>query len=137
MALTEFGKEVRKARIDTNQTLMTMAAELETTPAFLSAMETGSKKIAKKWVDAIYTFFAKKGLELANLQELAFSANEVVPVDGLTHQQKMLVAGFAKSQWNPEQLKQVADLLEKINNNQEGITANVSTKRSTRSSNPR
>jgi len=127
MALTEFGKEVRR----------TMAAELETTPAFLSAMEIGSKKIAKKWVDAIYKFFSKKGLELVNLQELASAANDVVPVDGLTHQQKMLVAGFAKSQWNPEQLKQFAELLEKINIKQEGSTANVSVKRPTRNSNPR
>ncbi|NRQ43438.1 XRE family transcriptional regulator [Rheinheimera sp. YQF-2] len=135
MALTEFGKEVRKARIDTDQTLMTMAAALRTTPAFLSAMETGSKKIAQKWVDAIYSFFAEKGLDLANLQELANAANDIVPVEGLTHQQKMLVAGFAKSQWTPEQLKQFANLLEHINK-QEGNSTNVSTKRSARSCNP-
>lgn len=134
MALTEFGKEVRKARIDTNQTLMTMAKELGTTPAFLSAMETGSKKIAQKWVDAIYNFFKDRGLTLSNLPDLAIAANDVVPVEGLTHQQKMLVAGFAKSQWNPEQLKQFAELLERINNQQEGNTANVPAERPTCSS---
>jgi predicted transcriptional regulator len=47
MALTEFGKAVRKARIDTDSTLLTMSQELETTPAFLSGLETGSKKIPK------------------------------------------------------------------------------------------
>lgn len=129
MALTEFGKEVRKARIDVNETLVTMAKALKTTPAFLSAMETGAKKIADKWVDAIEAFFDEKGVKLSNLKELASSANDVVSVEGLTHQQKMLVAGFAKSPWNPGQLKQFAELLEKINNQQEGIDSDVSTKR--------
>jgi len=129
MALTEFGKEVRKARIDANETLVTMAKALDTTPAFLSAMETGSKNIAAKWVTAITDFFKERGVELNNLKELAASANEVVSVEGLTHQQKMLVAGFAKSPWNPGQLKQFAELLEQINNQQEGIDSDVSTKR--------
>lgn len=44
MALTEFGKAVRKARIDTGYTLLTMAKALGTTSAFLSGLETGSKK---------------------------------------------------------------------------------------------
>lgn len=121
MALTEFGKAVRKARIDANETLVTMAKQLDTTPAFLSAMETGTKKIARDWAQKITDFFGAKGIALTNLSELAAAANDVVPVEGLTHQQKMLVAGFAKSQWTPEQLMQFADLLERINKAQEGI----------------
>ena len=44
MALTAFGKAVRKARIDTGYTLLTMAKALGTTPAFLSGTETGTKR---------------------------------------------------------------------------------------------
>ncbi|TON64889.1 transcriptional regulator, partial [Vibrio parahaemolyticus] len=40
MALTEFGKTVRKARIDVGYTLKTMSQELETSAAFLSGLET-------------------------------------------------------------------------------------------------
>jgi hypothetical protein len=47
---------------------------------------------------------------------LAAVANETVPIDGLSQQQQMLVAGFAKSQFTPEQLKSFAELLQKINN---------------------
>lgn len=131
MALTEFGKAVRKARIDVNETLVTMAKALDTSPAFLSAMETGSKKIASKWVKMIASFFYERGVELKDLDRLAESSNEVFSVEGrgLSHQQKMLVAGFAKSAWNPEQLKQFAGLLEEINNQKEGIETDVSTKR--------
>lgn len=48
MALTEFGKTVRKARIDVGYTLKTMSQELKTSAAFLSGLETGSKKNFKR-----------------------------------------------------------------------------------------
>lgn len=115
MALTEFGKVVRKARIDTGYTLLTMSEKLETTPAYLSGLETGSKKISKKWVEKIFYFFKTKGLEISNLQELANLSNKSVPLDGLSLRQQMLVAGFANSQWTTDELKMFADLLEKVN----------------------
>ncbi|CNC24188.1 helix-turn-helix domain-containing protein [Yersinia similis] len=115
MALTEFGKAVRIARIETGYTLLTMAEELKTSSAFLSGLETGSKKVPRKWVKNIQSFFEAKGYKINNLQELADVANESVPLDGLSQQQKMLVAGFAKSPWTPQQLKKFAELLEKMN----------------------
>ena len=118
MALTEFGKAVRKARIDTDSTLLTMSQELGTTPAFLSGLETGSKKIPLKWVKKIDSYTNAKGGEIARSPELPAVAKDSAPVHGLPQQQKMLVAGFAKSQFTPEQLKSFADLLQKINNNE-------------------
>lgn len=115
MALTEFGKAVRKARIDTDCTLLTMAQELGVTSAFLSGLETGSKKIPKKWVKEIQTFFKIRGYELNDLQELADVSNQFVSLDGLSQNQQMLVAGFAKSPLTPEQLKRIAELMKNIN----------------------
>jgi len=115
MALTAFGKAVRKARVDIGQTLLSMAAELDTTASFLSAMETGRKKIGAQWVEKIGKFFEQKGHPIADLDQLAAVSNEAVPVEGLPLQQQMLVAGFAKSSFTAEELKQIAQLLEKIN----------------------
>jgi transcriptional regulator with XRE-family HTH domain len=115
MALTAFGKAVRKARVDIGQTLLSMAAELGTTASFLSAMETGRKKIGAQWIGKIGKFFEEKGHPIADLEQLAAVSNEAVPVDGLPLQQQMLVAGFAKSSFTAEELKQIAQLLEKIN----------------------
>ncbi len=120
MALTEFGKAVRKARIDTGQTLLSMATALGTSASFLSAMETGRKKIAEQWVAKIDQFFQEKGRPIARIDQLAAVANEVVPLDGLPLQQQMLVAGFAKSNFSAEELQQIADLLGKINNGKKG-----------------
>ncbi|EAA6844348.1 helix-turn-helix domain-containing protein [Salmonella enterica] len=115
MAVNEFGRAVRIARLKTNHTLLTMSEKLGTTPAYLSGMETGRKKISKKWVKKIYDFFYCEGIEIESLQELADISNEYVDLDGLSQQQKMLVAGFAKSPLTPDVLKKIAELLRKVN----------------------
>lgn len=115
MALTEFGKAVRKARIDTGHTLKTMSAVLETSAAFLSGLETGNKKISKDWVQKINNFFSSQGHKIENLEQLADVANQSVSLDGLSQQQQMLVAGFANSPFTPEQLRKFAALMEEMN----------------------
>ncbi|WP_314790816.1 helix-turn-helix transcriptional regulator [Aggregatibacter aphrophilus] len=119
MALTEFGKAVRKARIDANETLLSMAKEIGTSPAFLSGMETGRKKIPVEWVEKIVAFFKNKNVQTDDLQELAHISNDAIPVEGLPLQQQMLVAGFAKSAMTAEQLKKFAEFLKEINPSKE------------------
>ncbi len=120
MAITEFGKAVRKARIDAGYTLKSMSEELGTSAAFLSGMETGSKKISKTWVEKISYFFKEKGHGIENLNQLADVANQNVELSGLSHQQQMLVAGFANSPFTPSQLKKFAELLETANKRTRG-----------------
>lgn len=117
MSLTEFGKKVRKARIDVGYTLKTMSEELGSSPAFLSGLETGQKKISKAWVTKIEQFFKSKNLIVNDLKVLADVSNESVPLDGLSQQQKMLIAGFAHSPFTPDELKKFAEFLELINKN--------------------
>lgn len=96
MAITEFGKAVRKARIDANNvSLSSMATALQTTPSFLSALEMGRKKIPTEWVSKIEGFFRQHGVSV-RLAELADIANKNVPIDGLSPAQQMLVAGLAR-----------------------------------------
>lgn len=118
MALTEFGKAVRKARIEVDATLRSMAKELETSPSFLSGLETGTKKISPDWIEKIRTFFDKRDCKIRHLNELAALSNKSVHLhDGLSQQQQMLIAGFASSPFTPDELKKFADLLKKVNNN--------------------
>ncbi|AZZ98262.1 helix-turn-helix transcriptional regulator [Pseudoalteromonas sp. R3] len=117
MSLTDFGKAVRKARIDVGHTLKTMAEELGTSAAFLSGLETGSKKVSKEWVSKIEDFFQEEGIKIENLSTLADVANKSVSLSGLSQQQQMLVAGFANSSFTPDELKRFADFLETINQN--------------------
>jgi hypothetical protein len=112
MAITEFGKAVRKARIDANNvTLASMAAELHTTPSFLSALEMGRKKIPADWVERIEAFFKRHGVANVRLRELADIANKSVPLEGLSPAQQMLVAGFARVNLDEAELAKFAELL--------------------------
>ena len=96
--LTEFGKKVRKARIDAGVTMIEMAHELGTTPSFLSAMETGRKKVPGEWVSKIEQYFSASGFSVANLRVAADASNQSVSLEGLSREHQMLVAGFARVQ---------------------------------------
>lgn len=114
MRLTSFGKTVREARRDLGDTLMTMATALKTSPAFLSAVETGRNKVPADLVTKIDQFFKERGKNIPNLKQLAIASNESAPLDGLSYQHKMLMAGFASSDLNKEQLDRFAELLKDI-----------------------
>lgn len=111
MALTEFGKAIRTARIETDETLSQMAMAIGATPAFLSAIETGRKKVPEAWVSKIDHFFKSRGKTIAKLHELATVANGEVNVSGLSPAQQMLVAGFARTSLDADQLKKFEQLL--------------------------
>ncbi|STZ77370.1 helix-turn-helix domain-containing protein [Bergeriella denitrificans] len=114
MGLTTFGEAVRAARRQTKQTLQTMATALGTSPAFLSAMETGRSKVPMDFVEKVEVFFEKLGHPVDNLKQKAMVSNENVSLSGLSLQQQMLVAGFASSEFSKEQLNRFAELLRTI-----------------------
>lgn len=116
MALTEFGKAVRKARLDVGENISSMATELNLSAAFLSGIETGRKKIPEAVVAAVQRFFSQRGLVIEKLPEMADVANKSVSLEGLAPQQQMLVAGFARTSFDAEMLENMAKLLATANN---------------------
>lgn len=111
MALTDFGKTVRKARLDAEETLSTMADNLGVSPAFLSAMETGRKNIPEEWVIKINNFFEVRGIKADKLGKLADLSNKNVSLLGQDPHKQMLIAGFARSSFDSETLAKFAELL--------------------------
>lgn len=116
MSLTKFGEAVRQARRETKQTLQTMATALGTSVAFLSAMETGRSKVPMDFIGKIENFFTELGYPIQELElkKQAMISNESVSLNGLSLQQQILVAGFASSEFNKEQLERFAELLKTI-----------------------
>mgnify|MGYP000845794668 CR=1 FL=1 len=114
MGLTTFGETVRSARRQTKQTLKTMADTLGTSPAFLSAIETGRSKVPMDFVEKIENFFKSLDHPVHDLKQKAMVSNENVSLSGLSLQQQMLVAGFASSDFSKEQLERFAELLRSI-----------------------
>lgn len=116
MSLTKFGTAIREYRRDLNLTLSVMASALKTSPAFLSAMETGRSKVPMEWVERIAAYFRSKNLpvETSQLKAWACESNESVSLEGLPPQHKTLIAGFANSDLTQEQLTKLGNLLADI-----------------------
>ena len=55
--LTEFGKILRKIRIDCGEILKDMAEKLNVSAAYLSAVEMGKRNIPEKWIDKISNLY--------------------------------------------------------------------------------
>ena len=112
--LTEFGSAVRKARIDAKVTLQEMADELGVTPAFLSSMEVGRKRIPAEWVKKIDGYFKRKKVVTPDLRQLADVANKTIPLEGVSPQQALLLAGFARTSMSKEQIERFSKLLKEF-----------------------
>ena len=70
MKLTEFGKFLRKLRVDNGELLKDMAIKLNVTPSFLSMVETGRRNIPKKLEEEIketYSLNLKQKEELISI----------------------------------------------------------------------
>jgi transcriptional regulator with XRE-family HTH domain len=113
MSTTEFGKVVRMARLDAGVKLNEMAEALSVSPAFLSGLETGRKNISEEWIAKIAAYVRQSLNNPApNLEALASVANQSVPLDGLTPQHQMMVAGFARMKsLDPETERKFFELL--------------------------
>ena len=99
MKLTPFGKVVRKFRIDRGLTLKDMAEVLETSPVFLSAVETGRKNLTKKLLNSIIESFEFSDDERIALQRAGSETHKKIELN-VEHQsgrKRELAAVFARS----------------------------------------
>lgn len=108
--LTEFGKAVRKARIDVGTSMLKMAEALGVKPSFLSQLETGKKNIPADFVPKIENFFAARGLNI-RLGQQADASNKSVSLEGLDTEMQFLVSGFARSTLTEDQIRRLRVML--------------------------
>lgn len=112
MMVTDFGKAVRKARIEADVTLTAMAATMGISATFLSTLETGKRKVSAVWVAKIQAYFNARGIALPNLPELADLVNKSISLVGLPLMQQYIMARLARTSLNDDQLAQIMALLE-------------------------
>lgn len=78
--ITEFGKYLRKLRIDSNEILQDMARRLGVSASFLSAVEVGKKNVPEGWIRKIsdeYGLSPDKEVELCGLAEDAVKSVKI------------------------------------------------------------
>lgn len=98
MELTAFGKAVRKYRIDIDVRLADMAEELGVSAAYLSAVETGKKKLTDGFVAKVVRYFESRGIDAVPLRKAADAAQSEFQIDaeGFSDDSRMLMAAFAR-----------------------------------------
>ena len=96
--LTLFGKALRKLRIDRGLLLKNMADDLGYSSAFLSAIETGRKKIPEGFLMRLISLYSLSDGEAHHLKEAAeVSVNEICfNLKGLRQDSIDLAVSFAK-----------------------------------------
>ncbi len=114
--LTRFGKEVRKLRIEKGITLKLMATSLNKTSAYLSAVETGRKKIPVQLVNDVVDFFNLDGEQRQQLNLAAELSQKVlnIPLDGVSEPKREVATAFARQfpTLSDKALTQIKNLLE-------------------------
>lgn len=96
--LTEFGKMLRKIRIDHEQLLIDMAEKLEVTASYLSAVEMGKRNIPERWVEKIVKVYNLDQKQKKQLEEAAYNSKQQikVPINDLEKADRNLVLSFAR-----------------------------------------
>lgn len=97
--LTEFGKYLRKLRIDRQEILKDMADKLHVSSAYLSAVETGKRRIPHKWVENISELYSLNAQDSYELQQAADNStqNVTISLEGASAQRKDAVLSFARA----------------------------------------
>ena len=121
MKITEYGKIVRKARIDADLTMLDMAEDLGVSSAYLSALEVGRKRIPSDFLGKVIDYLKGKvpTLDTDRLRDAVAISNNSIPVDGLSVDHQFLVAGFARTNMSQADIDDFQNLLAKVRSNNE------------------
>ena len=97
--LTNFGKALRKIRIDHNELLKDMAAHLNVTVAYLSAVENGKREVPDNWIRILVEAYDLSSEETRALQSFAYEDKSYIKIDfnGIKAQERELALAFARS----------------------------------------
>lgn len=115
--LTAFGKYLRKIRIDRGEVLKDMAGKLSVSSAYLSAIETGKRKIPDGWVAVITELYNLSKAEKSELLDAAERSAENITLhfENTDEKQRKTAILFARNfeTIDKEVLEKIRKILEK------------------------
>lgn len=97
--LTNIGKFLRKLRIDNGEILKDMANALDVSPAFLSAVENGKKKMPEGWIEKIKTIYSLTSIEADKFELAIIDTNNTIELNlhDVSQANKALAISFARA----------------------------------------
>lgn len=96
--LTPFGRAVRNGRMEIGARLKDMADFLQVSSAYLSAVETGAKKLTDDLLDGVLSYFRQHSLDVTPIQRAAYQSQEEVTLDlgNTSAETREVIAAFAR-----------------------------------------
>ena len=113
--LTNFGKALRKLRIDNNELLKDMALKLEVTVSYLSAVENGKRGVPSSWIDILKNKYDLSYEDYVKLQSLAYENQNIIKVPVSNSREKNVALSFARcfKDLDADDLNSIIDILER------------------------
>lgn len=97
--LTNFGKALRKIRIENDELLKDMASKLNVTVAYLSAVENGNREVPDSWIDILSKAYDLTIDEKRQIQSYAYEKKENLKIclSDINQDEKELALAFART----------------------------------------
>ena len=117
--LTDFGRFLRKIRIDCGEILKDMAEKLNVSAAYLSAVEMGKRNIPEQWVNRISELYGLSDEEKSNLNDAADNSAKSITLnfDNISNSHKETAILFAREFENVD--TETLDKIKKLLRNME------------------
>lgn len=117
--ITEFGKELRKMRIDNNELLGDMAKNLKMTASYLSAIEIGKRPIPNDFLEKMKEVYSLTPIQEKSLEQQIELQAKLVKIDleDATTDLRSLACSFARrfNSLSDEDIKKLSNILGKTN----------------------
>lgn len=112
--LTEFGKFLRKLRIDNDERILDMAKKIGKSPAFISAIEHGSKPLPDAFDDLIIEAYGLDAVQAQAIRQAYARSKTSFRLEPNTDIGKDVASLLAQriNSLSPSQLKEIQAILE-------------------------
>lgn len=114
---TEFGKALRKLRIDNDELLKDMALKLEVTISYLSAVENGKREVPEQWIEVLSKQYSLKSNQKQELENLAYKSKKKISIDlnDVDDERKITALAFARrfDSFSDEEINQIYKIVYK------------------------
>jgi len=115
---TQYGKELRKIRVDESLVLGDMAKQLGVSPAYLSSIENGKREIPKDLTSRLVTVYGLSNEQKTILEKAAIAVQKTVSInlspviEYPEYAETALLVARDFSKMRPEQVNKIKELLQ-------------------------
>ena len=113
--LTKLGKVLRIIRINTNDSMKTMADKLDLSISYLSAIENGKRNIPDDFKQKVFNSYNLSEKDKQTLEEAIISTKSNVKVNltELSTQKKKIIMAVTQSDLDDDTIKQLCAIIDK------------------------